>query len=57
MNIWKSSKVYTTFLFMGLPFWKENIEDRVKLCEFNILSCCLEITMIDLRKIGLKLRE
>ena len=31
MNIWKSTKVYTAFLFIGLAFWKENIEDRVKL--------------------------
>ena len=29
MNIWKSTKVYTAFLFMGHAFWKENIEDRV----------------------------
>ena len=59
MNIWKSSKVYAAFLFMGLPFWKENIEDRVKLCESNILNCCLrlKITTTDLRKIGLKMRE
>ena len=29
MNIWKSTiKVYTAFLFMGHPFWKENVEDR-----------------------------
>ena len=29
MNKWKSTKVYTAFLFMGHAFWKENIEDRV----------------------------
>ena len=27
MNIWKSTKVYTAFLFMGHAFWKERIED------------------------------
>ena len=27
MNMWKSTKVYTAFLFMGHAFWKENIED------------------------------
>ena len=42
MNIWKSTEVYTTFLFMGHTFWKESIEDRVKLLELNILNCCLE---------------
>ena len=31
MNIWKSTKVYTAFLFIGHAFWKENIEQRVKL--------------------------
>jgi len=30
MNTRKSTKVYTAFLFMGCPLWKENIEDRVK---------------------------
>ena len=39
--IWKSTKVYTDFLFMGHVFWKENIEDLVKLLESNILNCCL----------------
>ena len=50
-------KVYTAFLFMGHAFWKENIEDKTKLLESNVLNCCLRITMADLRKIGLKLRE
>ena len=57
MNIWKSTKVYTAFLFLGHTFWKENIEDRVKLFEVNVLSCCLKMTMADLDKIGLKVRE
>ena len=58
MNIWKSSKVYIAFLFMGFPFWKEIIEEyRVKLCGFNVLNCSLEITITDLHKIGLKMRE
>ena len=55
--IWKSTKVYTAFLFMGHAFWKENIEDRVKLLESNILNWCLKITMADLWKVGLKVRE
>ena len=55
----KSTKVpvYTAFMFMGHPFWKENIEDRVKLLESNILNCCLKITMADLHKIGLTVGE
>ena len=57
MNIWKGTKAYAAFLFMGHAFWKENIEDRVKLLESNVLNCCLKITMADLRKIGLKMRE
>ena len=59
MNIWKSSKVCIAFLFMGLPFWKEIISKkyRVKLCGFNVLNYCLEITMTNLHKIGLKIRE
>ena len=43
---------------MGHAFWKENIEDLVKLLESNILNCCLKITMADLCKITeLKIRE
>ena len=42
---------------MGHAFWKENIEDRVKLLESNILNWCLKITMADLCKVGLKVRE
>ena len=37
----KKYKVYTAFLFMGHAFWKESIEDRVKLLESNVLNCCL----------------
>ena len=59
MNIWKSTKVYTgSFSFyMGRTFWKENIKDKVKLLEPNVLNCCLKITSANLRKIGLKMRE
>ena len=54
MNIlWESSKVYTAFLFTGHAFWKENIEDRVKLLGSNVLNCCLKITTANLLKIGL----
>ena len=42
---------------MGQAFWKENIEDRVKLLGSNVLNCCLKITTADLHKIGLKTRE
>ena len=54
MNIlWKSTKVYTAFLFIGHAIWKENIEDRVQLLGSNVLNCSLKITMTKLRKIGL----
>ena len=56
-NIWKSTEVYTAFVFMGHTFWKENIEDRVKLLESKVFNCCLKITMAGLREIGVKMRE
>ena len=59
-NEWTYGKVleyYTAFLFMGLAFWKKNIEDRLKLLGLSILNCCLKKTTADLRKIGLKMRE
>ena len=31
MIIWKITQAYTAFLFLGHAFWKENIEDRVKI--------------------------
>ena len=52
MNIWKSTKVYTAFLFMGHAFWKERIGDRVKLLESNILNYCLKKTTANLLKIN-----
>ena len=45
-------KVYTAFLFMGHAFWKENIEDSVKLLESNILNSCLKITMAYLMSVA-----
>ena len=42
---------------MGRAFWKENIEDRLKFCESNVLNFCLKITKANLHKIGLKMRE
>ena len=51
MNIWKSNKVYTAFLF-----GKRTFETLVKLLESNFLNCCLKIAF-DLHKIGLKMRE
>ena len=38
--IWKSTKVYTAFRFMGHTFCKEDIEDTVKLLE-SIVFCSL----------------
>ena len=49
--------VDTAFPLMGHALWKENIEDRVKLLESNILDGCPKITTADLHKIGLKMRE
>ena len=51
----KSTKVYTAFLFMGHTFWKENIEDRVKLLGTNVLNCYHKTTTGNLHKIGLKM--
>ena len=56
MNIWKCTKVYTAFLFMGQTLWKESVEDRVKLLESNVLNCWVKI-MAELRKIGCIMRE
>ena len=50
--IWESTKVQTAFLFMGHGFWK-----TVKVLESNILNGCLKISMVDLCKIGLTMRE
>ena len=50
MNVWKCTKVYTAFLFMGHAFWKESIANRVKVLESNVLNCCLKTTTADLRK-------
>ena len=56
MNIWTSTKVYTAFLLVGHTFWKENVEDRVKLLESTVLNYCVKETTADLCKIGLKIR-
>ena len=42
---------------MRHAFWKENIQDQVKLLESIVLNCCVKVTTADLRKIGLKMRE
>ena len=55
--IWKSTKIYRAFVFMGHSFWKENIEERVKLLESKVFNCCRKITTADLWKIGVKMRE
>ena len=55
---WKSTKVYTAFLFVGHAFQKENNEDRGNILESNVLNyCCLKIAAANLRKIVLKMRE
>ena len=36
---------------MGHAFWKENMEERVKLLESIILNCCVKVTTADLRKV------
>ena len=51
MNVWKSTKVYTDFPFVGHTFWKENIEG------IKVFNYCLKITMVNLPKIGVKMRE
>ena len=33
-----------SFSFMGHAFWKENVEDRVKLLELNVLNKNEEMT-------------
>ena len=38
MNIWKCTEVFAAFLLMGHAFWKESIEDRVKLLESKVLN-------------------
>ena len=38
-------KRYTAFLFMDHAFWKENIEDRVKLLESSFLQLISLSTM------------
>ena len=52
MNILKSTKVNTAFLFVGHAFWKESNEDGVKLLESDVSNCCLKKPMADLHKIG-----
>ena len=54
--IWKSTNVYAAFRFMGHAFCKDDIEDPVKLLE-SIVFCSLKITMADLHRIGLNMRE
>ena len=37
--MWKSTKVYTAFLFLGHAFWKENVEDIIGIsCLIKLLS-------------------
>ena len=48
--------IYTAFLFMGHAFWKENIEDRVKLLE-SIIIYIVVVTTASLCKKGLKIKE
>ena len=54
--IWRVLK-HISFSFSGHAFGKENIEDRVKLLEVNVLNCCLKMIRADLRRVGLKMTE
>ena len=60
MNIWKSTEVYTAFLFLGQAFWKENIEDSQSkltgLKRFKLLSTFKDDNAV-LHKAGLKIKE
>ena len=49
--------MYPAFLIIGHAFWKEKIEDRVKLLGQNAINRCLKITMADLCKIVPKMRK
>ena len=49
--------MYPAFLIIGHTFWKEKIEDRVKLLGQNAINRSLKITMADLCKIGPKMRK
>ena len=51
------TQIFTAFLFMGHAFWKENVEDMVNLLESIVLNCCVKVTMVNLCKMGLKVRE
>ena len=51
------TEIFTAFLFMGYAFRKENIEDTVNLLESIVLNCCVKVTMVNLCKMGLKVRE
>ena len=42
--------IHSSF-FMGHVFWKERIEDGVKLLESNILNCCIKKSTANLLKI------
>ena len=56
--IWKSTIKYTRLFFLwAMHSGKRTLRDLVKLLESNILNCCLKLTMADLCKIGLKMRE
>ena len=56
MNLWKCTKVYTAFLFMGHTLWKESVEVQSKIIGIKLLHCCVKV-MVELRKIGCKMRE
>ena len=56
MNVWKCTKVYTAFLFMGHTLWKESVEVQSKIIGIKLLNCCVKV-MVELRKIGCKMRE
>ena len=57
MNIWKSTKVYTAFLFYGPRILEGEHWRKSKIIGINRLNCCVKVTTADLHKISQKMRE
>ena len=59
MNVWKSTKVYTAFLFL----WaiectlKREHSRQSEIIEMKHFNCCLKRTTANLHNIGLKMGE
>ena len=59
MNIWKSTNIIIgSFSFYGpCNLGREHSRQKKKLLESVVLNCCVKVTMSELRKVGLKIRE